>query len=185
MSGRKCLPCSKGPVRFQERVEETKHRGSVWSRVPRMTKFFEVGEYSPALGTPFAQGHDYHLQEKKRHVDVLRLHEGLPPRLRFVHSFRPGEVDLCKFWLFVLRQGAFTMLSLCSGVRLRFPLQAGYWNTLLPRCSSPRLLVLHSYSHRTKLGTCSSLAKQGGEGRPQWHGPYLAVGGGTVLPYQM
>lgn len=49
---------------------------------------------SPALGTPLAQGHDYHLQEKERNVYVLRLHEGLPPRLRFVHSLRSGQVDL-------------------------------------------------------------------------------------------
>lgn len=53
--------------------------------------------HSPALGTPLAQGHDYHLQEKEGDVDVLGLHEGLPARLRFVHALRSGQVDLCIF----------------------------------------------------------------------------------------
>lgn len=49
----------------------------------------------PALAASLAQGYDHHLQEKEGDVDVLRLHESLPPRLRFVHSLGSGQVDLC------------------------------------------------------------------------------------------
>lgn len=68
---------------------------------------------SPALGTPFAQGHDDHLQEEQRDVDVLRLHEGLPPRLSLVHSLGSGQVDLraCSW--------SFNAVSFDSGADLR------------------------------------------------------------------